>query len=95
MYMDVHQTSVRLQYSRTKNVDSYKQQVKRQCCECLPATVSKQKEKNAKDDAGGANMDADDNAAERGLSIPALTQTLPSCRQKIQQKGKYLHDGRL
>lgn len=30
---------------------------------CLPATVSKQKEKNTKDDAGDANVDADDNAA--------------------------------
>lgn len=38
-------------------------QVKRQCFGCLPATVSKQKEKNTKDDAGGANMDADDNTA--------------------------------
>lgn len=49
--------------------------------EALPATVSEHEEENTEDDAGGANMDADDDAAQRGLSIPALTQTVPSWKQ--------------
>lgn len=47
----------------------------------LPATVSKHEEENTEDNAGGADMNADNNAAQRGLSIPALTQTVPSCKQ--------------
>lgn len=42
-----------------------------------PAAVSKQQEKNTEDDAGGANVNANDDAAEGGLSIPALAQALP------------------
>lgn len=47
----------------------------------LPATVSKHEEENTEDDAGGANMDANNDAAQRGLSIPALTQTVPTWKQ--------------
>lgn len=42
-----------------------------------PAAVSKQQENNTEDDAGGANVNANDDAAEGGLSIPALAQALP------------------
>lgn len=48
---------------------------------CILATVSKHEEENTEDDAGGADMDADDNAAQRGLSVPALTQTVSSWKQ--------------
>lgn len=42
-----------------------------------PAAVPKQQEENAEDDAGGADVDANDDAAEGGLSIPALAQAPP------------------
>lgn len=42
-----------------------------------PAAVPKQQEENAEDDAGGADVDANDDAAEGGLSIPALALAPP------------------
>lgn len=53
-----------------------------------PAAVPKQQEENTEDDAGGADVDANDDAAEGGLSIPALALAPPlwthSTTQSIQ-----------
>lgn len=46
----------------------------------LPASVSKHEEEHAEDDAGGADVDANDDAAQRSFSVPALTQTVPPWR---------------
>lgn len=45
-----------------------------------PAAVAEQQEENAEDDAGGADVDANDDAAEGGLSVPALAQAPPLWR---------------
>lgn len=42
----------------------------------LPATVSKNEKEYAEDDASRADMDANDDAAQRGLSVSALTQAV-------------------
>jgi len=51
----------------------------------LPATISKYEKENTEDDAGSANVDANDNAAQRCLPIPALTQTISSLEKKKKQ----------
>lgn len=59
----------------------------------LPATVSKHEEENTEDDTGGADMDADDDAAKRCLSISAPTQTFLSWN-KPSTNEQHPHDGK-
>lgn len=43
----------------------------------LPAAVPEQQEENTEDDAGGSDVDANNDAAQGGFSIPALAKAPP------------------
>lgn len=45
----------------------------------LPAAISKHEEDDAEDDAGGADVDADHDAAQRGFAVPALARRVLTC----------------